>query len=284
MNEIAETMRPDDRRRLGLGSGAGVQLQPDKQPQAVFAGAGRSILSRSGENDGDKIVTMDMYARISQASAATTMFLNENELEGASGPAWPDGGRIGPNWIFPMVRAGTKFLVQWFENTNTVLGHTEVMVYPTNLLAELKPLAGDKPVGLLDPQNVLKPWLKDLGVDFTDLQDSNLENFPGQLVIIGPFAAKSQMRAGLTDEVRQLARKGAGIVWFQPPADQPEKLTPSFYTVPFKTNAVVIVQADLAGDLAANPQAQLHLISFCRLALKPMPSRLPQPSLTSLSN
>jgi hypothetical protein len=39
--------------------------------------------------------------------------------------------------------------------------------------------------------------------------------------------------------------------------------------------AVVIVQADVIANLPENPQAQLNLIQFARLALHPAPPRLP---------
>jgi hypothetical protein len=262
--------------------GAELQLQPDNEPQSVFAGVGRSI-HLVWQNTGDKIVTMDIHAQTLQTSAATAMLISQTnwkELQVLPGQTVVESAQLN----FPVVRVRTKFLIEWFENTNIVLGHTEVMAYPTNLLAELKSLVLDKPVGVLDPQNLLKPLLKELGVIFTDLQACKLEDFPGQLAIIGPFNSKSQMRDGLTDQVRKLARRGAGIVWYQPPAEKSERLVPSFYPVFFKTNAVVIVQADLAGDLTTNPLAQLHLLSFCRLALKPAPFRLPQPILRPLTN
>jgi len=53
---------------------------------------------------------------------------------------------------------------------------------------------------------------------------------------------------------------------------------PSFYLVLQSTNAVVIVQPELVADLPNNPQSQLNLIYFCKLALQPQPVALPNVS------
>jgi hypothetical protein len=45
--------------------------------------------------------------------------------------------------------------------------------------------------------------------------------------------------------------------------------------VPEKQIAIVVVQPELVADLANNPQSQLNLIYFCKLALHPQPPALP---------
>lgn len=94
---------------------------------------------------------------------------------------------------FPAVRAETKFLVRWLENSNRVIGMSTVLVYPTNLLAELNPLLAGQELGVLDPNDSVKPLLKQNGVKFTDLGESALEDFRGRLAILGPFSSKSQL-------------------------------------------------------------------------------------------
>jgi len=107
------------------------------------------------------------------------------------------------------------------------------------------------------------------------LENSDLENFSGKLAIIGPFQSKGQMRDGLPNQIKVLAKKGAAIVWLQPPRTREEKLRPSFHSVPESTNAVVVVQSELILNLPDNPQSQLNLIYFCKLALHPQPPALP---------
>lgn len=255
---------------------AELQLVPDKVSPGVFAGAARDV-SVIWHNDGDKIWTGEISARISQTSSATAVKLGEapwKKLSVLPGQTVMESASLD----FPAVKAEMKFLVQWIENTNHILGQTKVLVYPTNLLAELKPLAGDEVLGIFDPQNQIKPLLKNLKVELSDLENSGLENFSGRLAIVGPFSSKEKMREGLAEQIQTLAKKGTAVVWLQPPGGHGEKLSPSFYSIPGNpnaTNAVVIVQPDLVSNLADNPQAQLNLIYFCKLALQPEIPLLP---------
>ena len=251
---------------------AQVQLVADKEPQRVFAGEARQI-AVVWHNDGDKVFAGEIRARILQTSSATAVQVGEVLWETLR--VLPQQTVLESAQLdFPAVKAETRFLVQWLENTN-IIGKTEVWVYPTNLLVELKPMAGDEPLGIFDPQNQLKPLLKDLKIDFVNLENSGLENFSGKLAIIGPFQSKTKMREGLASQVRAIAKKGVAIVWIQPPPEKREKLAPSFYSVPEGTNAVVVVQPELVANLVDSPQAQLNLIYFCKLALQPLPPALP---------
>jgi hypothetical protein len=258
---------------------AQLQLLPDAQPQIVFGGGARSLELR-WHNAGIEVTNAEITARMFQTSSATAVKLVDvpwKKLSVLPGQTVMESAQLD----FPAVTAETKFLVQWIENTNHVLGKTEVLVYPTNLLAELKPLTGDAALGIFDPQNQIKPLLKNLKMGFADLENSGLENFSGRLAIIGPFSSKAKMHEELAGQIHSLAKAGVAIVWLQPPLARGGKLSPSFYSVPGNpnaTNAVVIVQPELVANLADNPQAQLNLIYFCRLALNPQPLTFPGPS------
>jgi hypothetical protein len=252
---------------------AQLQLLPDKDLPRVFVGEARHI-AVVWHNGGDKIFEGEIRMRMLQTTSATAVQSGEEawkKLQVLPQQTVVESVRLD----FPAVKAETKFLVQWLENTNHILGKTEVLVYPTNLLAELKPLAGGEALGVFDPQNQLKPLLKNLKIDFVDLENSDLENFAGKLAIIGPFQSKAQMREGLANQIKALAKMGAAIVWLQPPPGKRDKLSPSFYSVPKKQIAVVVVQPDLVEDLPDNPQSQLNLVFFCKLALHPQPPALP---------
>jgi hypothetical protein len=158
-----------------------------------------------------------------------------------------------------------------------LVGTTEVLVYPSNLLTQLKSLAGkDQPVGVFDPDNTFKPLLKIVGVEYEDLQDSAVADFCGRLAVVGPFTSATSMPADLAERAAKLARQGACVVWFLPPPGPDAKLQPTFYTVVAGTNAVVVGQAQLVANLADDPRSQLNLLQLCRLALHPEPARLPE--------
>lgn len=253
---------------------AQLELLPDREPQEMFAGYARPVRVIF-HNAAETALGLKLRTQLYQAGSATVIPLGSprewKELQLLPGQTVLESITLD----FPDVKAETKFLVQWQEDSDRIIGAAEVMVYPTNLLTELKPLAGGQGLGVFDPQNRLKPLLKNSKLDFTDLADCGLENFSGRLAVIGPFQSRAQMREGLAGQIQALAKKNVAIVWLQPPPEKRDKLSPSFYAVPGNTNAVIIVQADMVPDLAENPRAQLDLVYFCKLALHPEPFRLP---------
>jgi hypothetical protein len=253
-----------------------LEVVPDKEPQRVFAGEGRKVpvlLHNSGADPVEAVLRTRLY----QASSATAAPLGEaswKKLTILPGQTVLESATL----AFPSIKAETRFLVQWLEATNNVIGTTEVSAYPADLLKVLKPMLGDEPLGVLDPQNQLKPLLKAVAVECQDLEDTGLEDYRGKLAIIGPFQSRVQMQEGLANRVKTLAEKGVGVVWIQPPPQKRPELKPSFYTVPEGKGAVVVVQAGLVADLVENPQSRLNLIELARLALRPQPLQLPQPT------
>lgn len=255
---------------------AELSVVPAPEPQSVLGGDIRKIAIRLC-NAGNQPVAAELRSRLLQASSATAVRLGEapwKEIQVLPGQTIVESAQVS----FPAVKAETRFLVQWLENTNRVLGTTEVLVYPTKLLNELKPLAGDDDgaLGVFDPQNQLKPLLKNAKVDFVDLEDIGLESFRGKLAIVGPFKSREQMADDLADRISTFARKGGAVVWFRPPSTpRDRKLSPTFYTVPLGDGAVVVAQGQLVSGLADNPSAQLNLIQLAEYAVRHEPPRLP---------
>ena len=62
------------------------------------------------------------------------------------------------------------------------------MVYPTNLLQEIRLLVGDgeELLGVLDPHQQLTPALQRAGIKFVDLAETELDAFHGKLALVGP--------------------------------------------------------------------------------------------------
>jgi hypothetical protein len=253
---------------------AQLQLVPDMVPQRVFAGDARKI-AVVWHHAGEQVFQGEIRARILQSSSATAVPVGE--------AAWKTL-RVMPQQTvvesapldFPAVKAETEFLIQWLDNTNHVLGRTEVLVYPTNLLAELKPLLEGETLGVLDPNNELKPLLRQNEVRFVDLGQATLEDFSGRLAILGPFKSKAQLPEDAVKRTQAMAKNGAAIVWLQPPTGPRDPLRPSYYSVTSGTHAIVVVQSGVVAGLAESPQAQQRLVQLCRLALHPEPVALPE--------
>jgi hypothetical protein len=254
---------------------AQLQLVPDTASQCVFAGEARKI-NLVWRNVGDKAMDAEMRTRLYQTSSATTVLLNElpwKRLQVLAGQTVVESAVLN----FPVVKAETRFLVQWLEGTNKVAGTTEVFVYPTNLLEQLKPLAGESETGLgvLDPTNQLKPLLNALAVKFVNLEETELDGFSGKLAIAGPCNPDDSEWTGLSARIGRLAKKGVAVVWIQSQPKKRDKLWPSFYSVPESRASIVVVQPALVANLSVNPLSQLNLIYFCQLALHPQPPALP---------
>ena len=219
----------------------------------------------------------DVRTRVLQASSDTAAAWDEKPwkaLRVLAGQTVLESTRLD----FPAVKAETKFIVQWLEHTDRVIGRTEVMVYPTNLLDELKPLIEDSQndLGVLDPHNHLKPALQHAALKFVDLEEAQLDAFSGKLAIVGPCGPDDPEWRGLANRIAKLAQKGTPVVWIQSPPPKRDKIWPSFFAVLEHTNAVVMVNPELLADLPDRPPSQLNLIYFCRLALNPQPLALPE--------
>jgi hypothetical protein len=253
---------------------AQLQLMPDQVPQAVFSGGTRKV-AIVWHNGGGQVFQGEIRARISQTSSATTIPVGEvpwKKLTVLPQQTVLESARLD----FPAVKAETEFLVQWLDNSNHILGRTEVLVYPTNLLAELKPLFDEDTLGVLDPNNELKPVLRQNEVSFVDLGQATLEDFSGRLSILGPFKSKAQLPEDAVKRTQAMAKNGVAVVWLQPPTDPRDPLRPSYYSVTSGTNAIVVVQSGVVAGLAESPQAQQRLVQLCRLALHPEPVALPE--------
>jgi hypothetical protein len=269
---------------LALCSGAfAVQAEltvvPDAEPQRLFAGE-RCKVAVVLHNSGQAAFAGAITAQVFQVTSATAA-----RLHGSPGKALHvlPGQTVVESvslWL-PEVMAETGFLIRWLENTQRVCGTTSVRVFPTNLLASLRPLAGEAPPGVFDPTDQLKPLLRPLDVPFQDLAEDGTDKFTGRLAIFGPFESKQQMRASLANDIRALAKRGVAVVWLQAPPGPHDPLRPSFYTVRVSGGTVVVAQARLVARLAENPEAQLNLLRLAELALRPAPFDLPDPETSN---
>jgi hypothetical protein len=260
---------------MALGNVGAQQLQllPDTQPQAVFAGPNR-VVNLCWRNAGETVNETQIQSRTMQLTSATAVCVGEapwKRLQVLPGQTVLESAALD----FPQVRARTRFLIQWCDGASNVLGSTDLLVYPTNLLAELGILMNhdENALGIYDPENQLKPLLKSEGVQFVDLENAELENFRGKLAIIGPFGSKTEMQSGLTNQIKTIVQNGVAVVWMQPPSEhtmdpESENPQPSFNGVSQCNSAMLIVQPEMMENPASNPRAQFNLIYFCKLVLR----------------
>lgn len=259
------------------GARAQLEIAGAKEPQCVF-GAHSNRIALFCRNRGNTVHEAHIQMRLMQLTSATAAPVSEapwKRLEVLSGQTVVETAAL----ELPAVKTKTRFLIQWVENKKEVVGTTEVHVYPTNLLAELQPLVAheDGALGVFDPENQLKPLLKNCKVDYVDLGNLELEKYRGQLAIIGPFESRTQVDPQLAKKIKTIAENGVAVVWLQPPAEESfqERPVPSFYPVLENQKAVIVAQAGMVTGLSENPRSQLNLVSFCKMALCRQPLTLP---------
>ena len=237
-------------------------------PQVVFAGEARKIRV-AFSNPTDKTVEVQIRTRLFQSSSATAMPLGQaqpwKKVQVLAGQTIIESATLS----FPAVKVGTRFLVHWLDERGKVLGPTEITVHPPGLLKELKALAGERSLGVFDPRDQLKPLLKQLMVDFEDLEQTGWENFSGRLAIVGPLTPQDQSPTDLASRIKSAAKAGRAVVWMQLPSRPPTDLELPAYLIREGDGTVVVARSKTFSELAENPRGQLILVHLASLALKP---------------
>ena len=262
----------------GLPAFAALEIRSQSVPQNVFSGPDQQSRIEF-HNPTDRPIELKLRTRLHQASTATLMPIGEPQ-------PWKTLAVLPRQTVLetltlelPEVRAVTLFQVHWLDEKRTLLGETELMVYPNNVLKQLSTLSQEKPIGLLDPNRQLSPVLLRQKVELQILQTSvEVEDFPGRLVLVGPFSNASQVTHDfpeLNKRITAKAKAGGRIVWLQPPSANPEP-SPPLYTLPVGPGIVVIAPASTVADFATSPASQLNLVHFTELALGSNSLHLPK--------
>jgi len=226
------------------------------------------------QNPGPTEVAADIRFKLCQAGGLITAPVSEGawkKLRILPGQTVLETG----SFDFPSVRGRTAFILKFYDGVNDI-GAMQVQVYPTNLLNELKMLAADRPVGVLEENNMLKTLLNFRNIETADLLENGLSHFEGKLAMVGSPGSTNALPNHYTSKIPEAAMKGMGVVWIQPERSRRTgTIQPSFYVVPRGRGAVVVVQQDFLSDLENNPISQLRLIECCRLAVKSEAPHLP---------
>ncbi len=251
---------------LESADAAPLTLVPRERPHAVFGGWERE-LEVIFRNSGAATVQANVRGRIYQASSATTAPVSEfdwKSIQVLPGQTIIEAAAL----RFPVVQAETRFLVRWVDGKNGLIGVTDVRVYPTNMLAQLRSLGDGLPVGVFDPSDQFKPLLRKVGVPYQDLLEDGTDQFEGKLAIFGPFPGAIRPRGSLGGDIRHLAKRGKAVVWLLPSIEA-GPLRPSFEAVRFGEGNVVVAQQDLMLNVAEDPEAQMKLLRLAEYAMYP---------------
>jgi hypothetical protein len=242
-----------------LGATAQIELVPDAEPPAVFASRPQNI-HVALRNVGGTTVTSDVQTLLFQLTSATTISI------GKARP-WKRIEILPRQTVletlpveFPAVRSSSRFRVEF-----PGIGSTEVTVYPNDLLKRLNTLAGEQPLGVYDPDEQLKPVLKQAAVSVADFETEPTDS---KLAIVWSSAA------GLPEPIASRVKKGMSAVWIR------SSTIPTTYAVHQGAGMVVVAPASTVRGLVDSPVPQLNLIRDAELALEPEALRLPSDNRT----
>jgi hypothetical protein len=238
---------------------AQIKLVPDAEPPAVFASRPQNIRVTL-RNVGDTIATSDVQTVLFQLTSATSVAIGKPR-------PWKKIQILPQQTVLetltlelPAVRSSSRFRVELLG-----IGPIEVTVYPNDLLKRLSALAGEKPLGVYDPDGQLKPLLKQAAVSVADF---DTEPADSKLAIVWSNAAS------LPDSIVSRVKTGMSVVWIR------SSPIPTTYAVHRGNGVVVVAPASTLRALADSPLAQLNLIRDAELALEPDALRLPSDNRT----
>ncbi len=247
-----------------------IEVLTNTEPVRVFEGNHREI-PLTLRNAGTRRVSTEVSAHVFQTSSATVVPVENIEwkhLDVLAGQTILETATCN----FPAVRAETPFLLEWFDDAQRLMGRTQVLVYPTNLLYELSTVPGKTSIGVFDPGGAFKAGLKSLAPGFVELDPTALGDFRGGLAILVLPGASPRLHADLAAAVSELARKGVGVVWIRRSEALPATV-PFVFKIAEGKSMLVVAGAELVAGLVDSPRAQLNLLLLTRLALgrEPVP-------------
>lgn len=236
----------------GSLTGAEMEMLP-APPVAAFGGVTRTV-QVVFRNRADQSVEAEIGREVYQATSATAAPV-------AKAPIWKKLQFHARQTVLedvqidlPTVRGETRFIVR-FSHRGAVLGLQEVWVYPTNLLAELKSLPGDKHVILSDSTGSLKEVLTAVGARLVDSNSDASTSQTNQVMLFGALVSESAI-----DHSSKCL-----IEFIRLPA--PAAFTAPAYQMVFTNHVLkVVAQESAVANLSADPWAQLRLLRMVKLA------------------
>jgi hypothetical protein len=255
------------------GMAARLAMSWPDSPQQVFGGGARTlrVLVANASTQG---IEMPCHIKLVQTSAYTAAGLAEQKwktLSVASGQTLLETLAV----EFPEVKAPVRFIVQLCDDKKVVHGWLEVLVYPQDLLAQLKALTGNQPIGIYDPTGQLFQLVKQLQVDYVDLSETGWDRFTGRLVVIIGMMSHRSGNDAIGNRIRALAKRGVGVVWYQSAPFDPLRPQADFFLVRVETGMVVVARNELAHGLEEKPESQVTLLHLARLATQTETLNLP---------
>jgi hypothetical protein len=241
-------------------------LAPETASAAVFCGTNRPV-SIMLSNAGAESVKTRLGWRLLQVAGTVVAPVGAGEDSALEVLPGQKVLRTIPVTV-PECRGLTRFLVQWKSGAQQAIGTSELLAIPADYLKGLAGVASQKPIGVWDPQNRLKPMLTRLGVQTFDVEREGYGSWEGALAIFGPFASREQASGKAAEAMGALAKAGRAVLWIDPPS-KGLRLEPASRCVRQGQGTVVMVLDDLVRSIDENALSQINLLRLTEQAVNP---------------
>lgn len=252
---------------------------PADMPQTVF-GDGQQVLKAVIRNSGETTESKDVRVRLYQTGSETMAPVGKawlwKKLTVLPGQTVLEEITL----TLPKVDAEASFRLFWMDDADKTLAQTDFTVHPRHLLRDLSKTAGRHAVGVFDPDNRLRPLMREEEIEFEELTvDGRPEAFRGRLAIILPAKDSPEDMDVFAQNMGRVAReRGLALVWFQSPDKRRSGEPPLAYPVHDGRATIVKAPSALMENLEKSPEAQLSLVWLATFAVQQ--NQMPLPTLS----
>jgi hypothetical protein len=243
-------------------------LFPNQKLRGVFPGTNQFTLLWT--NKGAERIDLDLIGKVFQTGGNIAIVLPieiKTKLQ-----LFPNQTALVPaSLVAPDVRGKTKLLIQW-QAASEVIGNTEVVVFPRDLLHELELLAGETPIAVVTSDETIKNAFKVAKAKFDALEKADAADYKGKLMIVKDASLSIE---ALRKTLAPVATRGAVVVCIIPSSDDTTPLRPTFFATEYGRSVMVFVQEQFVENFDINPESQSRLVEICKLAIKPDRRGLP---------
>lgn len=245
-----------------VARGAGISIWTEPKPSLVFARENVSVRLFVKNSDAmDRKVKLEyrVYQAATGVSAPVTDRKKWKEFALSGNQTVVETLKFSPG----TVKGSTLFLLKFYEGENVPeLESLPLVVYPDNLLAELKEAEKTMQLAVFDEEDLLGPTLVELGAKkAVSLEEPMVSDRPIVLFVVGPKGTD------LPKHAVDLAKWAAAVIWIRRP------VAPTFDSLPVEVKRegrmfAISAERSMFADITNSVEAQINLIRCYRAAVK----------------
>jgi hypothetical protein len=254
---------------------AALVWEPAGQSQVVFADR-PSVVRQDIRNDGDKAMAQAVRLRMIQLSTSTAAPVPGWELKKQVEVPAGQTLRTMVEVSLPKVTNPTRFRITWNDESDKVMGSTDLVGCPADLFQPLRLVSTKRPIGLLGDSGGLATLLRQQGCELRELSSvEELKNFDGSVLLVAWAGRGKEELENFGRLAAQHAKdRGGRVVWLVEPDNLPLSPVPAVCVFTHGEGTVVVSTGIKLAEAAQSPLIQLRLVWLVELALATEENRL----------